>query len=76
MYTEIQAGTYVFMDADYAQNRTEAGTPFAEFEQSLFVLTTVISHVSPATAVVDAGIKAIGVDKGLPLVADLEGAPT
>jgi 3-hydroxy-D-aspartate aldolase len=74
VYTEIQPGTYAFMDADYAQNRTAPGTPHADFEQSLFVLTTVISHVSPATAVVDAGLKAIGIDKGMPRVADLEGA--
>jgi 3-hydroxy-D-aspartate aldolase len=74
VYNEIQAGTYVFMDADYSRNRTADGAPFAEFEQSLFVLTTVISHVSRATAVVDAGLKAIGVDAGLPVVADREGA--
>jgi D-serine deaminase-like pyridoxal phosphate-dependent protein len=74
VYTEIQAGSYVFMDADYARNRTRDGAAFADFEQSLFVLATVISHVRRDRAVVDAGLKAIGVDAGLPVVADLPGA--
>jgi 3-hydroxy-D-aspartate aldolase len=74
VYTELQAGTYVFMDASYSRNLTADGTPFAEFDQSLFVLTTVISHVSRDAAVVDAGLKAIGVDAGMPVVAELEGA--
>jgi D-serine deaminase-like pyridoxal phosphate-dependent protein len=62
------------MDADYSRNRTADGSPFEDFEQSLFVLTTVISHRSQDTAVVDAGLKAIGVDAGLPAIADGEGA--
>ncbi len=74
VYTEIQAGTYAFMDADYARNRTPAGTPFDRFEQSVFVLTTVISRRSHETAVVDAGLKAIGVDAGMPVVANADGA--
>jgi 3-hydroxy-D-aspartate aldolase len=74
VYTELQAGTYAFMDAAYSRNRTADGTPFDDFEQSLFVLTTVISHVSGDTLVVDAGLKAIGVDAGMPVVADVEGA--
>jgi D-serine deaminase-like pyridoxal phosphate-dependent protein len=74
VYTEIQAGSYVFMDADYARNRNHDGAVFADFEHSLFVLGTVISHVTPDRAVVDAGLKAIGVDAGLPVVAGLPGA--
>jgi 3-hydroxy-D-aspartate aldolase len=74
VYTELQAGTYVFMDASYSRNLAADGTPVAEFDQSLFVLTTVISHVSRDCAVVDAGLKAIGVDAGMPVVAGLEGA--
>ncbi|MEJ0037983.1 MAG: DSD1 family PLP-dependent enzyme [Gammaproteobacteria bacterium] len=74
VYTELQAGTYAFMDGDYSRNRTANGTPYAEFEQCLFVLATVISRPKPGIAVIDAGLKAIGVDAGLPIVADLDGA--
>ncbi|MFN7086106.1 MAG: DSD1 family PLP-dependent enzyme [Burkholderiales bacterium] len=71
VYTELQPGSYVFMDADYAQNEwTESGIP--RFEHSLFVWTTVMSRARPGFAVVDAGLKASSVDSGMPRVA---GAP-
>jgi 3-hydroxy-D-aspartate aldolase len=63
VYTEIQAGSYAFMDADYARN--EEPPPF---RQSLFVLATVMSRAVPGVVVVDAGHKAVAVDSGLPLV--------
>jgi 3-hydroxy-D-aspartate aldolase len=68
VYNEIQAGSYVFMDADYARNFDEAGAPFSTFEQSLFVLASVMSRPRPEVAVVDAGLKALAVDSGMPLV--------
>jgi D-serine deaminase-like pyridoxal phosphate-dependent protein len=68
IYNEIQAGSYVFMDADYSRNLDEAGTAFGTFGQSLFVLTTVMSTPRAGVAVVDAGLKALSVDSGLPLV--------
>src|SRR5260370_8456370 len=52
VYTELQVGSYVFMDADYARN--EQAPPFA---QSLFVLATVISAPRPDLVVVDAALK-------------------
>lgn len=61
VFTEIQAGSYVFMDADYARN--QAPPPF---RQALFVLATVMSRAVPGVAVVDAGLKALAVDSGLP----------
>ena len=70
VYNEIQPGSYIFMDADYGRNLDEEGTPVHEFSHSLFVLTTVMSHTSPGRPVVDAGLKALSVDSGLPLVAD------
>lgn len=73
VYNEIQPGSYVFMDADYNRNLDEAGQPVKVFEQSLFVWTTVMSHPVPERAVVDAGLKALSVDSGMPLVADLPG---
>ncbi|HXT80623.1 MAG TPA: DSD1 family PLP-dependent enzyme [Acetobacteraceae bacterium] len=68
VYTEVQAGSYVFMDADYARNRDEAGAPVGTFRHALFVLSTVMSAVRPGVAVLDAGHKAVAVDSGLPLV--------
>ncbi len=69
VYHELQAGSYIFMDADYARNEwTESGIP--QFEHSLFVWTTVMSAPVPDRAVVDAGLKASSVDSGMPRVAD------
>jgi D-serine deaminase-like pyridoxal phosphate-dependent protein len=63
VYTELQCGSYVFMDADYARNAT--ADPFAH---ALFVLTSVISVGRDGHAVCDAGLKALSTDSGLPLV--------
>jgi len=69
VYHELQAGSYIFMDADYARNEwTESGIP--QFEHSLFVWTTVMSTPAPDRVVVDAGLKASSVDSGMPRVAD------
>jgi len=68
VYTELQAGSYVFMDADYGRNLDADGKPVTTFRHSLFVLATVISAPVPGRAVVDAGHKAVTVDSGLPLV--------
>lgn len=68
IYTEIQAGSFCFMDADYARNRDDAGQPFQSFEHSLFVLTTVMSTPRAGRAVVDAGHKAVATDSGMPVV--------
>ncbi|MBI4083496.1 MAG: DSD1 family PLP-dependent enzyme [Candidatus Lambdaproteobacteria bacterium] len=73
LYTELQAGSYIFMDADYGKNRGEDGGPVRDFEHSLFVYATVMSHTAPERAVVDAGLKALSVDSGMPLVFGLEG---
>jgi 3-hydroxy-D-aspartate aldolase len=73
VYDELQPGSYIFMDADYARNDwTESGIP--RFEHSLFVWTTVMSRPSTDRVVVDAGLKASSVDSGMPRVADIEGA--
>lgn len=68
IYTEMQAGSYVFMDADYARNLDEAGAPVTTFRHALFVLSSVISATRPGLAVLDAGHKAVAVDSGLPTV--------
>jgi D-serine deaminase-like pyridoxal phosphate-dependent protein len=71
IFNELQAGSYIFLDADYAKNLTPAGTPGSDFEHSLFVYATVMSHPTKDRAVLDAGLKALSVDSGLPRVADM-----
>lgn len=73
VYNEVQAGSYVFMDADYGRNLDVSGQERSPFRQSLFVLATVMSAARVGVAVVDAGHKAVAVDSGLPLVAGREG---
>ena len=59
--TENQAGSYVLMDTWYA--------PFApDFKPSLSVLATVISITPGERIVVDAGVKALSGERGLPSV--------
>jgi D-serine deaminase-like pyridoxal phosphate-dependent protein len=73
VYNELQVGSYVFMDADYGRNLDRGGAPVSEFENSLFVLTTVMSAPAADRAVVDAGLKALSVDSGMPLVMGCDG---
>ena len=65
VYGELQAGSFLFMDADYAQNEPDPAQP--RFEHALFVKTQVISS-SLRHAVCDAGHKAHAIDSGLPRV--------
>lgn len=60
--TEVQAGSYPFMDSDYTQ---VAGLPY---ESSLTVLASVVSRQRGDTAVIDAGWKALSTDAGMPAV--------
>jgi D-serine deaminase-like pyridoxal phosphate-dependent protein len=65
VWNELQPGSYPFMDADYGRNALGLGD--VAFEQSLFVLSGVMS-VSGERAIVDAGLKAFAFDSGVPLV--------
>jgi D-serine deaminase-like pyridoxal phosphate-dependent protein len=73
VYGELQPGSYIFMDVDYGKNLGPDGQPIRDFEHSLFLLATVMSHSVPQRAVVDIGLKAHSVDSGLPLVHGLPG---
>ncbi|MES2054012.1 MAG: DSD1 family PLP-dependent enzyme [Pseudomonadota bacterium] len=68
VYGELQAGSYLFMDADYAANQLDPAQP--RFEHALFVKTQVIStHTTGDPYVVcDAGHKSHAIDSGLPKV--------
>jgi 3-hydroxy-D-aspartate aldolase len=70
VFNELQCGSYAFMDADYGRilnaegNRIDQG----EWENALFILTSVMSHAKADKAIVDAGLKAQSVDSGLPVI--------
>jgi 3-hydroxy-D-aspartate aldolase len=70
VYTELQCGSYIFMDADYGRNLDRGGQPTRAFEPSLFVWATVMSRPTDDRAIVDAGLKALAFDSGPPLVWD------
>ncbi|MEL6990711.1 MAG: 3-hydroxy-D-aspartate aldolase BhcC [Pseudomonadota bacterium] len=70
VYNELQCGSYAFMDADYGRildkegNRIDQG----EWENALFLYTSVMSHAKADKAIVDAGLKAQSIDSGLPFI--------
>jgi len=68
VYGELQAGSYLFMDRDYAGNERDPVQP--QFEHALFVKSQVMS-VCASHAVVDAGHKSHAIDSGLPAVHSL-----
>lgn len=70
IYTELQCGSYAFMDADYGRIKDMEGQRIDahEWEYACFILTQVMSHVKADRAVVDAGLKVQSVDSGLPVV--------
>ena len=70
VYNELQCGSYAFMDADYGRIKDKGGNRIdhGEWENALFILTSVMSHAKPHLAIVDAGLKAQSVDSGLPFV--------
>lgn len=68
VYNEIQCGSYIFMDVDYQNILDAEGNCISEFDNGLFVLTSVMSHAKSDVAICDAGLKALSVDSGLPKV--------
>ncbi|NPC55982.1 DSD1 family PLP-dependent enzyme [Caenimonas soli] len=65
VFGELQAGSFMFMDADYAANERDPAQP--HFEHALFVKSQVISSRADY-AVCDAGHKSHAIDSGLPKV--------
>jgi 3-hydroxy-D-aspartate aldolase len=70
VYNELQCGSYAFMDADYGRIKDEHGKRIdqGEWENALFILTSVMSRARPGQAVCDAGLKVMSLDSGLPVV--------
>ncbi len=58
------------MDADYGRNLDQEGRRIdqGEWENALFILTSIMSHAKVDKAVCDAGLKAQSVDSGLPVI--------
>ena len=67
VFGELQAGSYLFMDADYAANAQDPAQPV--FEHALFVKSQVMSlSVQAGRAVLDAGHKSYAIDSGMPTI--------
>ena len=62
--TEVQPGSYVAMDSQYAK------VEGIEYENSLFVLAGVVSVNRPGQLVVDAGWKTLSTEDGMPAIRD------
>jgi D-serine deaminase-like pyridoxal phosphate-dependent protein len=67
-FTEIQPGSYLFMDRQYGAVELAPGSA-APFRTSLSVASRVISANQPDLVVLDAGFKAMATDAGPALVA-------
>ena len=72
LFTELQAGSYVFMDSSYRRPELwpDGRSPF---EVSLFVRASVVSTGRPEHAIINAGLKSFATDSGLPIA--VAGAP-
>lgn len=68
VYNELQCGSYAFMDADYQRIHDENGQCISEFDNALFILTSVMSHTKLDSAICDAGLKSQSTDSGLPYI--------
>lgn len=68
LWTELQVGSYIFMDCEYAalEGADEQAAP--EFRHALFILADVISTPGPGRAVANAGLKVLTTEQGRPLV--------
>ncbi|HJU42948.1 MAG TPA: hypothetical protein VJ691_09035, partial [Vicinamibacterales bacterium] len=59
-FTDVQVGSYIFMDMQYLAIGSEDGNPvYADFEPSLTVLATVVNNRFPGRLTTDAGAKAL-----------------
>ncbi len=72
VFGELQAGSFLFLDADYAKNERDPAQP--QFEHALFIKTQVMS-AGPDHAVCDAGHKSHAIDSGMPTVHSFGSGP-
>jgi D-serine deaminase-like pyridoxal phosphate-dependent protein len=60
--TELQPGSFMFMDLDYNRIGGQDGPVYQDFRNALTVITTVVS-TRPGVAIVDGGYKAFSTDR-------------
>ncbi|MFY1876570.1 DSD1 family PLP-dependent enzyme [Achromobacter xylosoxidans] len=70
VYTELQAGSYAFMDGDYGANEWDGALAF---QNSLFVLSAVMSTPAPDRVILDAGLKSTTAECGPPAIHGVQG---
>ncbi len=68
--TEMQPGSFMFMDVDYNRIGGQDGATYRDFRNALTVITTVVSRRTD-TAIVDGGFKAFSTDR--PFTPELKG---
>ncbi len=70
VFNELQCGSYAFMDASYGRIQDKHGNRLneGEWENALFILTSIMSNAISGKAVCDAGLKSLSVDSGLPVI--------
>lgn len=71
--TDLQVGSYLFMDEQYLRIGGRNGEIFDDFETSLFVQVTAISQPVPELITTDGGYKAFASDADRPQLADIGG---
>ncbi|MDX1382955.1 MAG: DSD1 family PLP-dependent enzyme [Thermoanaerobaculia bacterium] len=72
-FTDLQVGSYLFMDLEYRAVGDRDGDVFNAFEPSLFVWSTAISQPLPDRITIDAGFKAFATDSVKPELRDVRG---
>ncbi|MGA0168388.1 MAG: hypothetical protein ACO3JV_01880, partial [Pseudomonadales bacterium] len=73
LLTELQAGSYAFMDIEYRDIESATSATFNTFGIALSLLVTAISQPSSRSFTVDAGFKSLASDKMVPEFINLEG---
>ena len=73
LFTELQVGSYIFMDRQYGECELAGPGGAAPFETALMIDSRVISANTPGLVTIDAGLKAFATEAGAPPI--MSGAP-
>lgn len=71
--SDVQVGSYLFMDVNYRAVGGRGGPIFEDFRPSLLVMATAISQPRRGQITIDAGVKAFATDKQPPELLDIDG---
>ena len=71
--TDMQVGSYLFMDVNYRNIGGKEGAVYDDFRPSLLVLATAISQPAEGRITIDAGYKAFATDHDSPVLRDIQG---